>query len=333
MISMSPFFSIIIPVYNVAPYLRECLDSVLSQTFTDWEAICVDDGSTDESGSILDEYAVKDARIKVVHQQNAGVSAARNRALDVARGRWVGFIDADDCVSNKWVSVWDYCVRMSSNIEIVKLGGKIWKTGSKPFASEEWDVDIYDTSHSVVEYVQACIFGYTAWKYVVRRSLLDNSRFIEGIRINEDVLFISNCLFRATVLCVCAYDGYFYRWRTGSALRIGVRDEDMVAFLVGVERIISRWKGDIVDSLKSYKCWLARRILSDVLGCFVAKGIRPVRSISKSHDLVKNGVISLKQLRIRQWIQWRLIMSGGVVGFIMLYVYYRAITCFRFAIK
>ena len=72
-----PYFSIIIPVYNVAPYLRECLDSVLAQTFTDWEVICVDDGSTDGSGEILEEYAVKDKRFKVVHQENQGVVAAR----------------------------------------------------------------------------------------------------------------------------------------------------------------------------------------------------------------------------------------------------------------
>lgn len=78
-------FSIIIPVYNVAPYLRECLDSVLAQICTDWEweAICVDDGSTDGSGAILDEYAARDGRFKVIHQTNAGVSAARNAALNV----------------------------------------------------------------------------------------------------------------------------------------------------------------------------------------------------------------------------------------------------------
>ena len=69
---MSPKFSIIIPVYNVAPYLRECFDSVLAQTFTNWEAICVDDGSTDGSGEILDEYAARDGRFRVIHQKNAG---------------------------------------------------------------------------------------------------------------------------------------------------------------------------------------------------------------------------------------------------------------------
>ena len=102
---MKPYFSIIIPVYNVAPYLRECLDSVLAQTFTDWEAICVDDGSTDGSGAILDEYVAKDSRFRVVHQRNAGVSAARNVALEVAKGEWVTFLDADDKIDDERLNV------------------------------------------------------------------------------------------------------------------------------------------------------------------------------------------------------------------------------------
>ena len=93
---MMPYFSIIIPVFNVAPYLRECLDSVLSQTFTDWEAICVDDGSTDGSGAILDEYAAKDKRFRVVHKENEGVSVARNVGLDLANGEYILFLDSDD---------------------------------------------------------------------------------------------------------------------------------------------------------------------------------------------------------------------------------------------
>ena len=106
---MKPFFSIIIPVYNVAPYLRECLDSVLAQTFTDWECLCVDDGSADESGSILDEYAQRDSRFLVFPKKNGGVSAARNLALDNAKGEWICFLDGDD--------VWD----VTFLSEIVKM--------------------------------------------------------------------------------------------------------------------------------------------------------------------------------------------------------------------
>ena len=95
--------SIVMPVYNVERYLRECLDSLLAQTFVDWELICVDDGSTDGSGRILDEYAVRDSRIRPVHQANAKVHAARNRALDMAQGEWIGFLDPDDLIALRWL--------------------------------------------------------------------------------------------------------------------------------------------------------------------------------------------------------------------------------------
>ena len=88
--------SIIIPVYNVEPYLRECLESVLQQSFADWEAICVNDGSTDNSATILEEYGHKDDRFKIVNQPNGGLSAARNTGLKAATGEYVLFLDSDD---------------------------------------------------------------------------------------------------------------------------------------------------------------------------------------------------------------------------------------------
>ena len=91
-----PQVSVIVPVYNVAPYLRRCLDSFVGQTLRDIEIVCVDDGSTDGSGAILDEYAVRDVRLRVIHQANAGVGAARNAALPVASGEYVYFCDPDD---------------------------------------------------------------------------------------------------------------------------------------------------------------------------------------------------------------------------------------------
>ena len=89
-------FSIIIPVYNVEQYLRECLDSVLGQTYSDWEAICVNDGSTDGSAAILEEYVVKDKRFKIVTQPNGGLSSARNTGMEVAKGDYIVFLDSDD---------------------------------------------------------------------------------------------------------------------------------------------------------------------------------------------------------------------------------------------
>lgn len=90
--------SIIVPVYKVEPYLRKCVDSILAQTFTDFEVILVDDGSPDNSGKICDEYASKDSRVRVIHKKNGGLSSARNAGIDVARGKYLGFVDSDDYI-------------------------------------------------------------------------------------------------------------------------------------------------------------------------------------------------------------------------------------------
>lgn len=92
----NPQISIIIPVYKAEKYLHDCLDSIAAQTFADWECILIDDGSPDSSGMICEEYAARDSRFIAVHQKNGGVSAARNAGLAIARGDWIGFVDADD---------------------------------------------------------------------------------------------------------------------------------------------------------------------------------------------------------------------------------------------
>lgn len=98
-----PAVSIIIPVYRVENKIRRCLDSIMGQTFTDFECILVDDGSPDQSGAICDEYAEKDKRFKVIHQQNAGVSTARNQGIAVAKGKYITFVDSDDYVSENFL--------------------------------------------------------------------------------------------------------------------------------------------------------------------------------------------------------------------------------------
>ena len=101
---MNPVLSIIVPIYNVRPYLCECLDSILSQPFCDYELILVDDGSTDGSGAICDDYATKDQRIIVIHKDNGGLSSARNAGLDAIKGKYVSFIDSDDYLLGDYYS-------------------------------------------------------------------------------------------------------------------------------------------------------------------------------------------------------------------------------------
>ena len=96
----NPKITVIVPVYNTEKYLRRCVDSILAQTFTDFELLLIDDGSTDGSGAICDEYAKKDSRVRVFHKEIGGVSSARNLGLDKAYGEWISFVDSDD-----WIDV------------------------------------------------------------------------------------------------------------------------------------------------------------------------------------------------------------------------------------
>ena len=117
--------SIIVPVYNVEPYLNKCLDSIVNQTYKKLEIILIDDGSTDNSGLICDEYASKDNRIIVVHQKNKGLSAARNVGLNIAKGDYIAFVDSDDFIEK------DMYFTMYNVMNKILRKTELWSTGEK----------------------------------------------------------------------------------------------------------------------------------------------------------------------------------------------------------
>ena len=189
------YFSIIIPVYNVAPYLRECLDSLLAQTYTDWEAICVDDGSTDGSSAILDEYAAKDKRFRVFHQANAGVSAARNKALDNAKGEWIWFVDSDDILKPYALDTFAM-IKNKADVTFISME-EIHKDGFRRayVLNQIGNKNLNDdTSAAVYSLIDNSLgvdaFGWT-WDKIIRREVIcrGDVRFDEEISFFEDELF------------------------------------------------------------------------------------------------------------------------------------------------
>lgn len=237
-VAKRPFFSIIIPVYNVAPYLRECLDSVLAQTFLDWEAICVDDGSTDESGAILDEYAAKDRRFRVFHQPNAGVSAARNKALDEAKGEWIGFLDADDMIASEWLYIANGAV--VEDIDILRMLFQEFD-GVRRNPDPLFAHSLRGAKHDKYWGLNVFLKHGWGWLCFLRRSLLNNQpliRFKDGLRLREDMLFLSQCVLRANSIVQLDYRGYFYRVVDNSASRNEKLAEDIVSFLDGLRGVI-----------------------------------------------------------------------------------------------
>lgn len=221
---MSVRFSVVIPVYNVAPFLRECLDSLLAQTCADWEAICVDDGSSDGSGEILDEYAAKDSRFRVVHQANSGVGLTRNAALDRLRGKWINYLDADDIMSPRALELFDRGIRENTQADIVVLGYKTLSEEEKPIwggnDEPEWqELDIGSR-------VPAVIADQFLWQVSYRADRFGALRF-PNLCFGEDAVYCTEVVRKAR-LAVCGdATAYFYRQRRTSAVH-SVRTVKMV---------------------------------------------------------------------------------------------------------
>lgn len=202
-----------IPVYNVEAWIRECLDSLILQTYVDWEAVCVDDGSDDLSGAILDEYAAKDDRIKVLHQSNRGVSAARNVALDNAKGEWIAFLDADDTIEADWFE------RMMMN---AKDGVDMVHADSRHCFG---NIGVYEDR----TYRTFLRGGWSVLNFV-RREFVKDVRYVVGMRFKEDVVFFAKLALNAKRIAWVKEKGYHYRERKGSAIAAFVSEDDCVRF-------------------------------------------------------------------------------------------------------
>ena len=232
-----PFFSIIVPVYNVAPYLRECLDSVLAQTFGDWECLCVDDGSTDESGTFLDDYAMKDARFRVFHKKNGGVSSARNLALDNAKGKWVSFLDSDDLWSVTFLLEMVKIIQ-AQNPDLLRIGYTKFSSRDEIKYSNDFndEIRIVLGKDGVKEWAARNLprSGY-CWLIIAKNNFLD--RFPIGVAFAEDLLFVLRLVSRMNKVVQSAYCGYFYRETNNSATKQKFTSKERVDFLNEFEKI------------------------------------------------------------------------------------------------
>ena len=208
-----PLFSLVIPVYNVEPYLTKCFDSILAQKFEDWEAILVNDGSTDHSGAICDDYAAKDPRFRVFHKPNGGVSTARNMALDNARGEWIWFVDSDDYIEkDAFSTLYDTVIKYSC--DTIFFGMRILNQHSEenyipPF--------ITDLSHDSFLSRISCFANPTMLfsNNIIRKQIL---RFTEGIKMGEDLEFQYKYLIFARLPISINHSLYAYMRREESAM-------------------------------------------------------------------------------------------------------------------
>lgn len=152
-----PTISVIIPVYNTEKYLHRCIDSILAQTFTNFELLLVDDGSTDNSGKICDEYAKKDSRVRVFHKENGGVSSARNVGLDNARGEWIAFVDSDDWIEHTmYKSLYDKVILESADIAYCEMR-MVYEDKDEIYKGAKYEVDKISMLQNYIVSVWTCL--------------------------------------------------------------------------------------------------------------------------------------------------------------------------------
>lgn len=209
----TPKISVIVPVYKVEQYLHRCVDSILAQTFTDFELLLINDGSPDNCGAICDEYAAKDARVRVFHKENGGVSSARNLGLDNAKGEWVAFVDSDDWVETQFLE----CFLEDRNFDMVIQSYKIHsKKAETVFLTHGCYIN--NEISTLMSHLEESRFSPIRhlWNKCFRNKIISQSRlrFNESIHLGEDYLFIIEYLyFCEKVVCIseCNYNYVIYQ--------------------------------------------------------------------------------------------------------------------------
>ena len=203
--------SVIVPVYNVEPYLRECLDSIIGQTYRELEIVLIDDGSTDGSPRICEDYRERDKRIRVFHSENRGLSAARNFGIENASGEWIMFVDSDDFVSP------DFC---AIPLQTALKHGADLVIFERKFVG--WPASLKDREHpsGVLTRHEAAQHGYpAAWNKLYQRDLFCGIRYPEG-RLFEDAATTHRLIYAANRIVRIDTPLYFYRYRKNSISRL-----------------------------------------------------------------------------------------------------------------
>ena len=222
-IGMNNKISIIVPVYNVAQYLHACIDSIINQTYKNIEVVLVDDGSTDDSGNICEEYKKNDERIIVVHQKNSGLSAARNVGIEISTGEYITFIDSDDYISPDYIeNLYSALEQYSADIAICDLK----KVSEKV---ELWDIDykveknfksiLLNNSQTIEEVYKPEYHGidFVAWAKLYKKDLFTFNKIEFPVgRIHEDTFTTYKLLYMAKKIAYIDIPMYFYRSRIGS---------------------------------------------------------------------------------------------------------------------
>lgn len=241
-----PLLSIIVPIYNVELFLEDCINSVINQTFKDFELILVDDGSTDNSSKICDDFKEKDERIVAIHKENRGLSSARNAGIDIARGEWIAFVDSDDTIApdmyEKMINaaILNEVKMVICSAKYMSEDGKEYRDIPRPDSINFGEVEI-TSSHAMIDnlrwrgeydnnlFVIACNKLYN-------KNLFSKLRFVEGV-IHEDEMLANSIYIDMFKIAIIHEPLYNYRQRQGSITHEKIQEKNMIVLEILKNRV------------------------------------------------------------------------------------------------
>lgn len=286
--------SIIVPVYNVKKYLDQAILSAVSQTYSNIEIILVDDGSSDGSEKMCDEWVKRDTRVRCIHQTNCGVSKARNLALDMLHGQYVMFLDSDDWLEENYVEllinckgqsqlvVGDFIEEVDADMEQPEFKHQI-KEGIKKYRKEEFFNDCMD----------GMIYTYLVWGKLYDASLIGKTRFFE-LAYSEDAIFCRQILSKCETISFVNVAGYHYRISpdgvTANTLRIEEKNYGALVLACETYGIFKQ-----VDSLIEEKSLIA--MVDNILVVYLHSAIKyKIKDASKSKDIIETAYETIREL-------------------------------------
>lgn len=224
-----PLISVLIPVYNGEKYIKECLDSIINQTYSNLEIIIVDDGSTDSTAEICKKYVLKDKRIDFIQKENGGVSSARNTLIKAAKGHYIQFIDADDWIEPNMIEIMiTGCIQYSSDISMCKF-----KSNKEPLknngSSSIENIQILNTHETMIKFLEHREITGSLCNKLIKSNLIKKLRFNQYISYGEDAVMLWDIIKSIKRLIVIKIPLYNYRMNESSLSHSGLSPQKMTA--------------------------------------------------------------------------------------------------------
>lgn len=303
-----PKISIIVPVYNVEEYLEICIDSILNQTFKDFELILVNDGSTDNSLKICKYYENIDNRIYIIDKKNGGLSSARNAGLDIAKGEYIGFVDSDDYIHPQMYELlYNQIIKNKADISMCDFK-KVSEFNKKELSAKgilNNKIEILDNKESLFKLGEKDSVTYiVSWNKLYNKGLFKNIRFKEGI-IHEDEYIIHRLLYQAKNLVYIKGRLYFYLQREGSIMNRKTNINSTDYLLACSDRVRFFYEKDLIQLKDKWQMFYLWKLFTDYHELRENyNGNKKLEIIRKDFTKLLKILLKDKKYSIKEKISW-----------------------------